>query len=270
MDRGKFRELGAGVARELGALRSETWTVTEQEHAREFGLTLNGPGQARLSMLIGWRGEGKVAIGSIYPEGTGGLYFQANIDPARGALVIAKEANRRVIAAGYADALLVALERKREQDEREAARSARMAEVAALFGTQQTEDHKVYLGEFIRGNGHVEEYYSGEGDALNIELSGIPREVGMKMLQVLAQAASSQATCCYRYGPGHDTRLSRAGCLHPGSCGAGCTAITEHRAGTPNYDEAEALFSLYRNSGSGQDWAGWLGEAHEHIHPAWR
>lgn len=261
MTQEEFETLAGQVAAELGKLRGEEWGVTRPGYPGKYGADLNGPGSTRLRLSAGWDGEGKVSISTLYPEGTSGRTWRANVNPARGPQVIAREANRRVIGAGYLDDLEQAKDRKEQQDRREQAEADLMAQVAALFGMPPPGPGNLYLGECVRGTGHVGTYwdYADGSLALDIDLTGIPAQTALAMLEVLAGDPGSQAICCRKYGPGHDERLSSRGCRHASPGGR-----------TPAYDEGEALSGLYHRSGSGQTWEQWLGRPLEDIHPAWR
>jgi hypothetical protein len=261
----ELAELADGVAGDLGTLRHEGWKTEIPERTRP-SLVYLAHGIARLSLSLSYRDD-RLHVYGLGPDGhfldkgqrrSQGIW-SISANPARGSLAIAKDINRRIISAGYVDDLLAAVERKRERDERQAHSAAMMAEAGALFGITPHEDGKVYLGEFVRGTGHVSDYRVEGEDLLSIELSGIPRDVAMKMLKVLAQAASSQARCCYKFGPAHDTRLSMTGCLRQ-------RQVPGRRM---TYDEAKALYDLYRRARGAGDWRTWLGDAAGSIHPAW-
>lgn len=219
MDKIRFSQLAGQVAANLGLLRDETWTAGEGPYGREYSQLLTGPGQARLHLDMYWTGEGKVTVTGQYPEGAPGgrRTYQAGVSPDRGAAVIAREANRRVIAAGYADDLLLAIEAKRQADRRAAERAGWLAQAAELFGVEPNGDGKLYLRQFVTGNGYVESYGWGEDTGhLSINLSGIPAQVALAMLAQLASSQDVRASCCFAYGPDHHPRFSVTGCLYPG------------------------------------------------------
>jgi len=144
--------LAAEVASVLTDLRREPWAVAEQPAARAPTVRLAGPGHAALDLSFGWWATGKLTIDGVFPDGITHKGFSANVSPGRGATAIARDANRRVINAGYLDELASAVARKTEQDARDA--EAR--------------------------------WQSGR---MNLNLSGVPAEVALAMLKVLADAA---------------------------------------------------------------------------------
>ena len=193
-----------------------------------------------------------------YPEGTSGGTYQARVDPQRGLLTIAKDIDRRILGAGYVDDLLAAIEAKRERDEREAKRASWLAKAAELFGVEPPKDTgylgrpytpQLDLSRFVKGQGHAESYWDGT-EHLNINLSGIPAQVALDMLKVLAGSEAVRASCCFRYGPAHHPSLAAVGCLHPdhpghergeqGSRTAVYNFLTRSR-GLGKYEAAEAL-----------------------------
>ena len=254
MDAARFADLAHALAWQLGQLRQEEWTAQLDERGGTYAVLVTGI--ARLS--ISWSArQRKLTVSGHYPEGTGGEAFQARVDPQRGLLTIAKDINRRILNAGYLGVLAHAVERKATMDATEAERASWLAKAAALFGIKppaSTDDigrgikPQLDLGQFVKGQGHVESYW--DGARLNIELSGIPAQVALDMLKVLAESEGVRASCCFRYGPAHHPGLEVAGCLHPdhpehergeqGSRTAVYNFLTRSR-GLGKYEVAEAM-----------------------------
>jgi hypothetical protein len=232
-----MRRFAAKVAAELGARRNEAWAVEvpEEPYVRSVVITT---GIARLKLSYDSMAAEKVNVSGGFPDGFGHKTFAANVDPARGPHMVAAEAERRVLAAGYADELLVVLERKRVSDEHNANRAALMARAAALFGIE-TEDPgdggKLFLHDWLTGSGYVEPYGGNHDDRLTFQLSGIDGEVALAMLQVLAVSRAT-APCCHKWGLSHHPALSEPGCARTGP-------VTEPK---PFSREADALFDVYR------------------------
>jgi hypothetical protein len=219
-DRKQFADLAARLAWQLGELRHETWTVACQDY--DFIAQLAGPGDARLGLH--WLNRAKrLRVSGLDPDGLAAFRRRViTVDPSRGLLIITKDVNRRLIAAGYVDDLLAAKAKKAARDTADAERASWLDQAAALFGIGRPKDHtagddphKVYLGRFVKGSGYVESYGHGDGDTghLNINLSGIPAHIALAMLAVLAGSEGASAQCCYRYGPGHHPDFSVTGCL---------------------------------------------------------
>jgi hypothetical protein len=190
--RNQMLDLGKGVAAELSRLRGEGWTAVNLSPDDTRGYPsvelTEAKSRARVKLIYGWHSTGKVTATGEFPEGTGTRSdYRANIDPDRGAVVIGREVNRRVLEGGYLDSLPLALERKELQDAKAARKAALLGQVAATLRTR-VDGSKVYAGKFARGSGYVEMYY-GEGEnALNIDISGIPAETALAMLKVLADS----------------------------------------------------------------------------------
>jgi hypothetical protein len=264
LDPAAFRSLVAEVADELGARRHETWTVASwAEDSYNPAGELAGPEGARLQVQLGYHVADKLTFTGIYPDGTCGHTYRASVSPERGARPAASAADSRVLRAGYLDLLPSKITQAAEDARREAERMALMTQVAALFGADETaiERGKMSLSPYLFKRGEVETGggYGQEPLTLGMELHGISPATALAMLRVLANAPEVQARCCYQYGPGHDARLSRLGCLRQAS-----------RTGKPKYDEASALFDVWRNAHSDQDWQAWLGPAAQDIHAMWR
>jgi hypothetical protein len=267
MNDGAMRNLVVEVAIELGKLRGETWQAAGGADPGQSGrgeYTLTGPGQARLALDFNvYSDDSKLTIQALYPEGTGGRIFSANVNPERGARTIAREASRRVLAAGYADELLTVLARKAEQEANQAVADAWLDQAAKLFGIDRADGHgdKLYLSDFTELRSSVQAYgpYAGGGPMkISIELNGLAPDTAMAVLRALAGSQQVHARCCYKYGPGHDTRLSLLGCLR-----------SDRNDRKPTYAEGEALYELYRHEAHHPgDWKTWLNGTD--VHPAWR
>ena len=114
MDPVKFADLAEALAWQLGELRHEKWAVGEQG-VNHTHAVLCGPGKARLS--LGWNArEGKLRVSGLGPDGRAFKRWSVNVDPQRGLLAIGRDIDRRLISAGYADDLVVALAKKAERD----------------------------------------------------------------------------------------------------------------------------------------------------------
>lgn len=220
----RVMEHATNLARRLGDVRSEEWSVlgTDPPEHVNPGVFI-GQGNARLHVGVSqgrWtvRGEGPDgyrlptdwrASFALEPDGRW---------PAWDSLRIAREVNRRILAAGYADELLVVLYRKGE-DERELAERMRwLSQVAGMFGVGipsgfGTDGRKVFLRQFVKGSGYVESYLPDETH-LSISLSGIPAEVALAMLAPLAEHVAARCQCCFTYGPDHPPQFSVVGCLY--------------------------------------------------------
>jgi hypothetical protein len=191
--RNQMLDLGKGAAAELSRLRGEGWTAVNLSPDDTRGYPsvelTEAKSRARVKLIYGWHSTGKVTAVGEFPEGTGTRSnYRANIDPDRGAVVIGREVNRRVLEGGYLDSLPLMLERKEKQEASAARKAALLGRAAALFGVETETGDKVYVGKFARGSGYVEMYY-GEGDnALNFSISGIPAETALAMLKVLADS----------------------------------------------------------------------------------
>jgi hypothetical protein len=219
MDSVDFDRLAKGLAAELGTLRSEEWTVTADETADARAVLAGGI--ARLSVSLGWR-TGRLRVRGLDADGNVFRTWDITASPDRGAPAIAKDVNRRILAAGYADDLIVARAKKTAREVSDAARAAWLDQAAELFGIARPKDHtrgadphKVYLGQFVKGSGYVQSYGYGDTDTdyLDINLSGIPAQVMLDMLAVLAAHVRAQVQCCRAYGPGHPPQFAVTGCL---------------------------------------------------------
>jgi hypothetical protein len=219
MNHAEFAGLATDLAAELGKLRSEDWTA-ELAGGRDTWATL-ACGTARLTVTWYTR-EARLVIYGLDPDGRYLSPHRITVNPARGAAAIARDVSRRILAAGYADDLLVAIARKAEKDELEATRAAWLARAAQLLGIDPppaADDigrgikPRLDLGQFVAGQGHAESYWDG-ADRLNIDLTGIPAQVALDMLKVLAESDAVRARCCFTYGPDHPPQFSVAGCLY--------------------------------------------------------
>ena len=192
MDITELKELAEQVAYELEFLRGEGWKLGRLGPAGDSwpAAWLDGADGAVLELRYGFEAPGRVTITGIFPPRTGGrCHFSANVNPERGAQIIARAADNRVLQAGYLDVLPGAIRERAEIDRKEAARAELLGQVAALFGAEAADygdGRKVFLGEFIAGNGYVETYL-GDPDTLSFNLSGIPAGTALRMLAVLAE-----------------------------------------------------------------------------------
>lgn len=193
-----MEELARSVAYELTSLRGEGWRLDRMGRPdAAYPLAyLAGEDHAVLELFYGFHSPGKVTVTGVFPGTTGAFeLYRANIDPARGSEVVAREANRRVLEAGYLDVLPGKVAQAGRQAVREARRAQLMREAGALFGKDPRDDGdggKLYLGEFVHGQGYVENYRS-EPESLSISLSGIPATTALRMLAVLAEDTSGKS-----------------------------------------------------------------------------
>lgn len=186
----ELRELGAEAAAELTGLRGERWLVESTRDDTWPSLVLAEPASgARLQLIYGYWSPGMVTAVGVYPKDTGTRYpYRANVDPGRGGSRIGREADRRVLRGGYLDELPAMLARRAEMDVRTANRAERLGQAAELFSTQVIDD-KVFVGEFVHGSGYAEMYSVMAPDTMSLNISGIPADVALRMLAVLAASA---------------------------------------------------------------------------------
>jgi hypothetical protein len=256
MTYGQLSDLAERAAAQLGQLRAETWAVDPQSANRDRNHPsadlVNTASGARLRIVFGWFAPGKVTVEGRFPEGTGCRHdHRANVAPERGARAVAQAADARVLRSGYTDELPGMIKRKAEQEE-QYARAVRLTDrVAELFGTSADERGGVYVGNRVRGQGRVSVYYSEDRGALNLDISGIPADVALAMLAVLAGRTDPAPTCCDEYGPDH--RASWAGPY----CRQHATGSGELK---PFSREAEQAYDEYLSSGEWQrlTWKQWL------------
>lgn len=228
MDTAEFADLAKDLAARLGDLRGEQWTAEPDERYQAGAVLAHGI--ARLHVSWDHR-ERKLRVAGLGPDGSQLGRWSINANPERGAAVVAKDIARRILGAGYLDDLLVARAKKADRDERDAKRAAWLAQAAELFGIEppaggrqglaRLTEGRLHLQQFVKGSGYVEAYGYGDGDTdhLSINLSGIPAEVALGMLKVLAGSADVLARCCSTYGPNHHPSLSTAGCPYPDGTG---------------------------------------------------
>jgi hypothetical protein len=227
MTRENFRFYTESLARQLGCVRGELWAVSHAPDSWPNGADLTC-GRAVLHARVS---HGRLAVEGKAPDGyslrrSWQRTFALGADgwPCWDALRVAREVDRHIVSAGYIDDLLVVTARKDEADRVDLARAELLARAAALFGVQppeadrhmrqRAEAWKLNLGRFVTGSGYVEASTRGDGtDHLDINLSGIPAEVALGMLEVLARHVEHGALCCWRYGPGHHPDFSVVGCL---------------------------------------------------------
>lgn len=260
-----FRHLAQEVADALGVRRGERWEVTtwHEDHAHPAATltTPDIPG-ARLSVQYGFAAVGKVTITGKLPEGTSGRVYARNADPGRGARAIATAADTHVLRGGYLDMLPEKLEQQARMARREAGRAAIMARFAALFQLDPTGDGKLSLSPLLPMRGEVSLDHNTTDDGqdaprVSLELHGLDVATAEAMLTAMAASPGIQARCCAVFGPGHDPRLARLGCRRAAA-----------RDAKPTWEEGDALYSLYRQSGTAQPWEDWLGDTD--VHAAWR
>lgn len=207
MDKQEFRALAEEVARHLRRLRGEDWNVVVEYDnpaaAPPSAELAAAAGGGRLKLGCGSRVPGKVTVTGMFPEGYGHSDWRANVDPGRGALVIAKEASRRLLKAGYLAELTEVYKRKAADDALAARQDAWLAAAAALFGREAPGRSpagtlRLRLDDYVAGRGHAEPYDTPDGGRWSVSLSGVPAETLLRMLAVLAQdcAARPAAAAC--------------------------------------------------------------------------
>lgn len=201
------------LALSLSELTGQRWVASSQ---RGYGTTLSGPGQAKLTAELY---DGRVYIDGNFPKGYGpAKCFRITVSQDKSAPAVARDIQRRLLNAGYTEALAAAIESKAARERQEAGRLALLVQVAELFGKQPptSPEYGVRLSDLctVAGSGDVKAYWRGS-DRLNIELAGIPADVALAMLSVLAEAEKRQGpvpACCAadKY---HDSILTGPGCL---------------------------------------------------------
>jgi hypothetical protein len=188
-------DLAGHVASQLGEARGEAWTTVQasnpehdQHPSASIGCEATG---ARLHLIWSWYVTGKLTVTGVWPEGVNGRDYRANVDLRRGVAAVTAAADRRILRSGYMDDLPERVETRRRHVELQARRRALLERVTAVLGMPAPGhgDSKVSLSQFARGRGYVECYYGQDGEALNINLSGIPGDVMLEMLTVLAKRA---------------------------------------------------------------------------------
>lgn len=212
MNHQQMRDLAGDVAATLTAERGEPWQCTQADTPADTdypGARLDGPAGARLQLREGWQAHvdrpcgatGKVTVTGLFPAGQSHGTYTANVNPARGARTVAREAARRVLDAGYLAELPGILARKHQHDQEQAERLDWLRRAAWITGQDAPADagDRIGLGHLAAGYGDVRAYWTGS-DRLNIELSGIPAETALRMLAVLAETAggppAAACTCC--------------------------------------------------------------------------
>jgi len=162
-----------------------------------YGAIVAGPDGARLH--VNPPRDGKVHVSGCFPmtdlrvTGCG-----VNIGASRPPAVIAAEITRRLLP-GYLGQLREVTEHN-EQDARDTeARAAIIGKIAALFpgGHVRTAGHRgTYTEALIHpagcGTGSVEAY--GDASTVKIDIHGVPADLAMAMLAVLAVGKRQEAT----------------------------------------------------------------------------
>jgi hypothetical protein len=180
--------LGPPVADALG----EGWTVDAGwDPVGCGGVMIDGPAGARLHFYESWKQPGKVRAEGCYPQtdarhGRPGVYVTAS----RGVAVIAREIRGRLLP-GYLPDLARVLAHNAGETFEQGQRQVVADKVAGLFpGAHHRAEgyHGGYLNTVIHapggGSGHVTS--SGAAGTLTLELRGVPTEVALRMLEVLA------------------------------------------------------------------------------------
>jgi hypothetical protein len=184
----ELRKLGTEAAAELTRLHGENWVVESEKDDTWPSLVLAGPASgARLQLIYGYWATGKVTVVGVYPKDTGTLHpYRANVDPERGGTAIGRAAYRRVLRGGYLDELPERQARRAEMDARAENEALRLGQAAELFGVEVM-DRKVFVGDWVHGGGYAEMYSLIAPDSMNLSISGIPADVALEMLAVLAK-----------------------------------------------------------------------------------
>lgn len=171
------------IAREVAPLLGEGWVFDDRDSA---GASIAGPDDAELFFYLGYGSKGKVTISSSYPNGTYQKVwkydrFEIGVSVSRGAAVIAKEIQRRLLP-DY----LPELARVRQAIADHDAAEARRDSVAEVLGK--------IVGSEARG-GEIRLYHSGGyhgainvghgGDNVRIELGGLSSEQAELILSAL-------------------------------------------------------------------------------------
>lgn len=197
MTRDEQRIYVHGIAAALRALRSEEWHLDAKFTGNGWtNWRLAGPGHASLTVTIGgYRLDGKVQVKGNYPktERSSPRVYEITATASRGPVAVAKEINRRILGAGYVDELLLVLYANEEHADAEAAELVTLGKVAALFGQQAPEDptNGVRVSDWLAGTGQVKTY--GGWESVTIELRGVPTDVALRMLAVLAREGKRSA-----------------------------------------------------------------------------
>jgi hypothetical protein len=264
-----FRTLAGQVAAELTTRRrGEVWTVAtfHEDHAHPAA-DLAGPGHARIRMQYGFHATGKVTVQGMWPNGTTYGATSRNVDPARGVKAIASAADSYALrgcppgsTASYLDQLPEVVTKWQAAQALAAQRTAIVARFAALVQADPPADGErtLNLSGYLPGKRGEVTVNFDDPPEISLELHGLTADTAAAILAVFARSDQAQARCCADYGDGHDPRLARLGCK------------AAPRTGPATYQESDALYSLYRQSGTGTPWAEWLGATHPHIHSAWR
>jgi hypothetical protein len=248
----QMRQLAENVMRDLGQLRDETWMVVALSPAddtypwaviRPFLTTDATASHARIRLRYAYDAEGKVTAEGLWPEGTGDIHtYRANMDPSRTSWSMAKDIKRRVLDAGYLAKLPAKLALKAEAEKRAAHEELRLSQAAELFGVKP-ERGRVQVGDRLHGSGEVKVYCNDAKDSYTIDLNGVPADVALAMLAVLAARTGVRAKCCERYGAGHDPRDAVRGCL-------------EHAHGPWDEPFGQLHVALYEKYLASGDWQG--------------
>ena len=172
------RWLGPGWARELDDDYAGTHVVS---------------GPVRL-YICSARTAGQVAISGSLPDTTLRVDRpHINVSLARGAKAIAKEVRRRLLPRHLA-ALERVLAYDAEQAHDHGARQVTLAKIAAMFpGSHVREITSAYKASDAdvvieaKGGGRGTVHASGDAAELTIELRGVPADVALRMLELLAR-----------------------------------------------------------------------------------
>jgi hypothetical protein len=188
------------VAHELGKIRGEVWSTTEGWDQRSR--RLRGPGGAALLLREDYRDNRRVSVTGSFPRtGRRAVAPEITASHERGAAAVAKDISRRLLP-GYLAELAEVLKYNEVEQANYDARAALLNQMAGIFGGQYGEHRAPYEpgsstnwrdimhlrhvpGYHGLGYGSVEA--SGHPDTVNVELTGLPSEVALALLQRLAE-----------------------------------------------------------------------------------
>lgn len=238
MSREDFREyIAGGLAGHLTRITGAEWYVDTVDPPETGYLAAELQAGSGMRLRVHKRrSDGRYTVTGMAPEGaslakTWRRTFAADPEtgwPVWDTLRIAREVNRHILGAGYADDYLVASAWAADKAALEGKRANMMMDAADLFGIdpppvladrqRNHEAHRLNLSRFVQGSGYAEPhgYRAEDAELMDVSLSGIPREVALAMLKVLASSQDVHASCCFTYGPDHHPRFSVTGCLYPG------------------------------------------------------
>lgn len=189
MTHDEMEELARQVAYELTELRGEGWSLARMGRPDDTWPVawLLGEDRAMLRLLL-VGSAGKVNVSGEFPGNAGALMrYQCNVNPDRGAAVLARAANRLVLEAGYLDALPGVLKRHQEYEAKRQRQAELLSQAAELLGTRPADPgdgRRVFLTGDVHGYVEVR---TGDPATVSFSISGIPAQTALEMLAVLAR-----------------------------------------------------------------------------------